>query len=426
MPSGPTPSSTSTPSMTSLGADRDGAAAVDVAVVGGGIVGLATAYLLLAQRPGLRVVVLEREAEVGRGQSSRNSGVLHAGVYYPPGSAKARWCIAGRRRMEQFCEEHDVPVLRNGKLVVAVRPSELPGLARLAERSRANGVEVHDVDAAQLRELEPNVSALAGLHSPTTAVTDFSLVTRAMAGRITTAGGEVRTSSEVLSITAPANGPVRLVTRSGDVEARAVVACAGLQADRVARASGVALTERIVPFRGSWLRLKPHLAGIVRHSIYPVPVGGLPFLGVHLTPRVDGGLWIGPNAVLALAREGGRPWSADLRDLAASLRFPGLWRLARRYPRVAAGEVWRDLLLRAQLAEVARYVPGIGPGDVERGPWGVRAQLMTPGGDLVEDFRIEQQGRVLHLLNAPSPAATASLAIGEELAGRVGQVLDGR
>lgn len=398
----------------------------DVAVVGGGIVGLATAHILLEQRPGLRVVVLEREPDVGRGQSSRNSGVLHAGVYYPPGSAKARWCTTGKRRMEQFCEEHDVPVLRNGKLVVAVRHSELPELARLAERSRANGVLVHEVDAGRLRELEPNVTALAGLHSPTTAVTDFSLVTRAMSRCITAAGGDVRTSSEVLSIDAPAHGPVRLVSRSGDIEASAVVACAGLQADRFARASGVPLTEHIVSFRGSWLRVRPHLAGIVRHSIYPVPVGGLPFLGVHLTPRVDGGLWIGPNAVLALAREGRRPWSADLRDLAAILRFPGLWRLARRYPRVAVGEVWRDVLLRAQLAEVARYVPGIGPDDVERGPWGVRAQLMTPGGDLVEDFRIEQQDRVLHLVNAPSPAATASLAIGEELAGRVGRVLDDR
>jgi (S)-2-hydroxyglutarate dehydrogenase len=391
-------------------------ATADVAVIGGGLVGLATAMRILERRPDLRVIVLERETDVGTGQSGRNSGVLHAGLYYPPGSAKARWCRDGKQAMERFCEEHDVPLLRNGKVVAAVRPEELPRLAELAERARANGVTIRELDAGEVRELEPNVTALAGIHSPTTSVTDFALVARAMADRIRAAGGEVRTGSEVIDVDQREHRPLRITSRTGAVEARAVVACTGLQADRTARAAGVALPERILPFRGSWLRLKAEKRHLITASIYPVPAPGLPFLGVHLTPRVDGEVWIGPNAVLALAREGRRPWSVDARDLRASLGFAGLWRLARAHPSVAFGEVFRDLWLRATLAEVARYVPGIGPGDVERGPWGVRAQLTGPDGSLVDDFRIERHGRILHVLNAPSPAATASITIGDELA----------
>jgi L-2-hydroxyglutarate oxidase len=398
-------------------------ASVDVAIVGGGLVGLATAMRILEQRPELRVVVLEREPDVGLGQSGRNSGVLHAGLYYPPGSAKARWCRDGKQRMERFCDENGVPVLRNGKLVAAVRPEELPRLAALAERARTNGVEIRELDAGAVRELEPNVTALAGIHSPSTSVTDFTLVAQAMAQRIREAGGEVRTASEVTAIDQREHRPLRLTSRTGSIEARSVVACTGLQADRTANASGVELDERILPFRGSWLRLKADKRHLISASIYPVPSPGLPFLGVHLTPRVDGDVWIGPNAVLALAREGRRPWSVDLKDVRASLGFAGLWRLARQHPSVAFGEVFRDLWLRATLAEVARYVPGIGAGDVERGPWGVRAQLTGRDGSLVDDFRIERHGRVLHVLNAPSPAATASITIGEELARMATDVL---
>ncbi len=391
-------------------------ATCDVAIAGGGLVGLATALRLLEQRPDLKVIVLERDDAVGRGQSSRNSGVLHAGLYYAPGSAKARWCTAGKLLMERFCEENDVPLLRNGKVVAAVREEEVPRLRDLAERARINGVPIRELTAEEVRELEPNVTALAGIHSPSTAVTDFGLVAQAMARRVRAAGGEVRTNSEVVAIDQQDHRPVRLNTRTGTVEARAVVACTGLQADRVALRAGVALPERVLPFRGSWLQLKPEKRHLISASIYPVPAPGLPFLGVHLTPRVDGEVWIGPNAVLALAREGRRPWSIDVRDLTASLGFVGLWRLARQHPSVAFGEVFRDLWLRATLREVERYVPGIGPGDVERGPWGVRAQLTAPDGGLVEDFRIEHSGKVLHVLNAPSPAATSSLMIGDELA----------
>jgi len=391
-------------------------ASVDVAIVGGGLVGLATAMRILEQRPELRVVVLEREPDVGLGQSGRNSGVLHAGLYYPPGSAKARWCRDGKRRMERFCDESGVPILRNGKLVAAVRPEELPRLAALAERARTNGVEIRELDAGAVRELEPNVTALAGIHSPSTSVTDFTLVAQAMAQRIREAGGEVRTASEVTAIDQREHRPLRLTSRTGSIEARSVVACTGLQADRTANASGVELDERILPFRGSWLRLKADKRHLISASIYPVPSPGLPFLGVHLTPRVDGDVWIGPNAVLALAREGRRPWSVDLKDVRASLGFAGLWRLARQHPSVAFGEVFRDLWLRATVREIQRYVPEIERSDLERGPWGVRAQLTSPDGGLVDDFRFERRGKVLHVLNAPSPAATSSLMIGDELA----------
>jgi L-2-hydroxyglutarate oxidase LhgO len=321
--------------------------------------------------------------------------------------------------MERFCEQNDVPLLRNGKVVAAVREEELPRLQGLAERARINGVEVRELTAAEVNELEPNVTALAGLHSPNTCVTDFGLVAQAMARRVREAGGEVRTGSEVASIDEQDHRPVRINSGTGTIEARAVVACTGLQADRVARRAGVDLPERVLPFRGSWLQLRPEKRHLISANIYPVPALGLPFLGVHLTPRVDGGVWVGSNAVLALAREGKRPWSIDVRDLSASLGFVGLWRLARQHPDVAFGEVFRDLWLRATVREVQRYVPEIGPDDLERGPWGVRAQLTSPDGGLVDDFRFEHRGKVLHVLNAPSPAATSSLMIGDELAAMV-------
>lgn len=392
---------------------------IDVVVVGGGIVGLATAHRLLEARPSLRVQVLEREPEVGRHQSSRNSGVLHAGLYYKPGSAKARWSTAGKAQLERFCAEQGVPVERSGKVVAAVDRGELPGLRALAERARTNGVEIEELDAAGVHEHEPHVRAVAGLWSPGTAVTDFRLVCQALVRTITEAGGQVRTGVEVVAIDDRPE-TVRVTTSDGDLTARAVVVCAGLQADRIARATGAAVPERIVPFRGSWLLLRPELSHLVRGNIYPVPVGGgLPFLGVHLTRRLDGSVWIGPNAVLAGARHGKRPWSVDRRDLADTLSFPGLWRLGLRHAGTAIGEVTRDRLLRATVREVRRYVPAISVDDVRRGPWGVRAQLVSPDGKLVDDFALRGSGRVLHVLNAPSPAATASLAIGAELRDRV-------
>jgi (S)-2-hydroxyglutarate dehydrogenase len=398
---------------------------LDVAVIGAGIVGLATAHRLLRARPGLRVAVLERDGDVGRHQSSRNSGVLHAGLYYPPGSAKARFIRAGKATMERFCAQHGVPVARTGKVVVAVDRRELPGLAALETRARTNGVPVERLDADGLRAHEPHVVGIAGLWSPETAVTDFGLVCQALARAVRAAGGEVRTGVEVVGLD---DRPcaVRVATTAGDVAARSAVACAGLQADRFAALAGLRTPERVVPFRGAWLELRPGLRHLVRGNVYPVPAGcGLPFLGVHLTRRVDGRVWIGPNAVLAGAREGARPWALSARDLVEVVRFGGTWRLAGRHLGVAAGEVWRDRVLRATVRAVQRYVPTIGLRDVRRGPWGVRAQLVAPDGRLVDDFTIRASGRVLHVLNAPSPAATAALAIGEDLAGRVLGRLEG-
>jgi (S)-2-hydroxyglutarate dehydrogenase len=397
---------------------------LDVAVIGGGIVGLATAHQLLQARPGLRVAVLEREPDVGRHQSSRNSGVLHAGLYYPPGSAKARFSRLGKAAMERFCAEQGVPVERTGKVVVAVDRRELPGLAALEQRARVNGVWVERLDARGLRAHEPHVAGIAGLWSPETAVTDFGLVCQALARTVREAGGEVRTGVEVVGLD-DRSSAVRIATTAGDVAGRTAVACAGLQADRVAALAGSRPAERIVPFRGAWLELRPGLRHLARGSIYPVPAGGLPFLGVHLTRRVDGRVWIGPNAVLAGAREGTRPWTLSGRDLGEVVRFAGTWRLARAHLGVAAGEVWRDRVLRASVRAIQRYVPAIGLRDVRRGPWGVRAQLVAPDGTLVEDFTIRASGRVLHVLNAPSPAATSALAIGEDLKGRVLGRLDG-
>jgi len=353
--------------------------------------------------------------------------------------------------MERFCAEHGVPVERTGKVVVAVDDAELPGLRRLAERARANGVEIHDLNAEGLQEHEPHVSGVAGLWTPETAVTDFGAVCRALATAVHDAGGEVRTDTEVVdieqrgevvhlatsrsaheAIPAPApTGPADTTSDggspAGELTARVVIACAGLRADRVAAMTGHRPAERIVPFRGAWLRLRPGRRHLVRGNIYPVPTGGgLPFLGVHLTRRIDGEVWIGPNAVLALAREGRSPWSPSLRDLADTLRFPGTWQLARRHLDVGIGEVWRDRVIAATVRAVQRYVPEIRREDVRRGPWGVRAQLVGEDGTLVEDFTIDEGSpgsRVLHVLNAPSPAATSALAIGSELSDRTARRL---
>lgn len=397
----------------------------DVAVVGGGILGLATAHRILESRPSTRITVLERAAATGTGQSSRNSGVLHAGIYYAAGSAKAQWSSAGKAAMERFCDEHGIPVLRRGKLVVAVDESELPGLKGLAVRARANGVPIEELDAAACRHLEPAVGAIAGILSPGTSNTDFGLVCAALERIIRNAGATIRTDSEVISISRTDGRSIRIRSTAGDLEARSVVVCAGLHADRMAIRSGLRLDERIVPFRGSWLKVREGLRDIVHRNIYPVPQPGLPFLGVHLTPRIDGELWIGPNAVLAPAREGRGRWSPNRSDLRDMARHPGLWRLGAREWRTAAGEVTRDLSVHRMMRMVRRYVPSLEPADVERGPWGVRAQLLGRDGRLVDDFRIHRDGPVLHVLNAPSPAATASLSIGAHLRDEVLMVLDG-
>ncbi|MBW3618620.1 MAG: L-2-hydroxyglutarate oxidase [Actinobacteria bacterium] len=385
--------------------------------MGAGILGLATAWTLLGDRPGSRVAVVDKEHRVAAHQSSHNSGVIHAGVYYAPGSAKARLCRAGKSQLEEFCASRGIPVLHNGKVIVAVDEAELPGLAELARRAARNEVEgLRELDAADVRRLEPNVRALRGLHSPRTGVVDFRLVCRVLASEIRERGGELHLGRAVEAIE-ERPGEVVVGTARGELMAGRVVTCAGLQSDRVAAMTGDAGDERIVPFRGSWYVLRrPEL---VNGNVYPVPDPRLPFLGVHLTPRIDGSVWVGPNAVLSPAREGYRRGTVDVRDLADTLRFGGFWRLAGRYAASGARELVEDRSRHLYARAVQRYVPDVSAADLAAGPTGIRAQSVAADGSMVEDFSIGGSGRVLHVRNAPSPAATSSLAIARDLVDRL-------
>lgn len=389
----------------------------DVVVVGAGIVGLATAWTLLRDQPDRRVVVVDKEATVAAHQSSHNSGVVHAGVYYAPGSLKARLCREGKAALEAFCARRGIPLRRNGKVIVAVDEAELPRLAALGRRAAANGVEgLRQLDGAGVRRIEPHVAGIAGLHSPTTGVVDFATVCRALADEIREGGGDLVLGEAVTAIEERPDG-VTVTTTGRELVGGRAVTCAGLQSDRVAALTGHAVDLRIVPFRGNWYVLgRPEL---VRGNVYPVPDPRMPFLGVHLTPRIDGEVWVGPNAVLAGAREGYRRGSLDPRDLRDALAFPGLWRLARRYAVTGARELAEDRSRRLYLRQVRRYVPDVALDDLARGPSGIRAQAVRADGSMVDDFSIGGTGRVVHVRNAPSPAATASLAIGRVVADEV-------
>ncbi len=394
----------------------EGAGRFDIVVVGGGLVGLATAYRLLHLRPGLRLAVVEKEPALASHQSGHNSGVLHAGLYYPPGSLKARLCQEGKAEVERFAEEHDIPFRRCGKLVVAVDAAELPRLDALEARGRANGVPgLERVTADRVRELEPHAAAVAGLWSPTSGVIDFRQVALALAEEVRGRGGVILTERTVTAIRA--RGPELIVaTSAGELVTRDAIACAGLQADRLAARSGERDVPRIVPFRGDYYSLRPAARDLVRGLLYPIPDPRFPFLGVHFTRRVDDEVWAGPNAVLAFAREGYRRRDLRLRDLAETLTYPGFWRLARPYLRTGLAEMWRDAWKPAFVAALRRYVPVLAADDLEPGPSGVRAQALRPSGELVDDFVLAGGRHVLHVLNAPSPAATASMAIGRVLA----------
>ncbi len=390
----------------------------DVIVIGAGLVGLATAMALLAQRPGLQLAVLEKEASVGTHQSGHNSGVIHAGLYYQPGSLKARFCTAGRLAMMEFAERHQIPYRQTGKLVVATRDSELPRLASLAERGRANGLAVREIGAAGIAEIEPAVRGIRALHIPESGVIDYRLVAAAYADTVRRRGGQVRLGHGLRGL-ARTGGGWLADTDAGPVRAGLVIACAGLQADRIAALTGQGSGEyRIVPFRGDYYTVRPAAAGLVRGLVYPVPDPAFPFLGVHFTRGIDGTLHAGPNAVPALAREGYGRLSVNGRDLLDSLRFPGLRKLARAYARTGALEIYRDLVKPAYLAEMRRYIPQLAAGDITFGPSGIRAQCLSRSGGLVDDFLIEAGDGIIHVLNAPSPAATASLVIGQHIAER--------
>jgi (S)-2-hydroxyglutarate dehydrogenase len=390
----------------------------DVLVIGAGLVGLATAMALLHNRPGLRLAVLEKEASVGTHQSGHNSGVLHAGLYYQPGSLKARFCTAGRLALMEFAEQHRIPYRQTGKLVVATRDSELPRLASLAERGRANGLAVREIGPEEIAEIEPAVRGIRALHIPESGVIDYRRVAAAYAETVQKGGGQVRCGHGVRGL-GRADGGWLADTDAGPLRARVVVACAGLQADRIAALTGHGSGEyRIVPFRGDYYTFRAAAAGLVRGLVYPVPDPAFPFLGVHFTRGIDGTLHAGPNAVPALAREGYGRLAMNGRDVLDSLRFPGLRKLARSYTRTGALEIYRDLVKPAYLAEMRRYIPRIAAGDVRFGPSGIRAQCLSRSGALVDDFLIEEGDGVFHVLNAPSPAATASLVIGEYIAKR--------
>jgi (S)-2-hydroxyglutarate dehydrogenase len=391
----------------------------DLAIVGGGIVGMATAMALTRSAPGTAVVVLEKEPRLAAHQTGNNSGVIHSGLYYKPGSLKARNCVAGREALYRFCAEHDIPAERCGKLVVATRPEQLAALDELERRGTANGLTgLRRLRQEELAEHEPHVSGSAGLLVPETGIVDYVRVTQAYAREAEQRGAAVVTGARVQAVSRTADGLV-VETTAGDFPTRFLVNCAGLHCDRVARLCGVDPGLRIVPFRGEYYELVPGRRHLVRNLIYPVPDPSFPFLGVHFTRRIGGGVEAGPNAVLALKREGYSRASFSPRDSLGTLAYPGFWRLAGRFWRTGLAEQWRSFSTSAFVRALAELVPEITASDVHRAGAGVRAQALAPDGALLDDFSIVESERMVHVLNAPSPAATASISIGEVIAARV-------
>jgi L-2-hydroxyglutarate oxidase len=389
--------------------------AYDIAVIGGGILGAATAAAFGA-RGRTSVVVLESEPKLAMHQTGHNSGVIHSGLYYKPGSLKARLCTSGREALYRFCSEHGVRHERCGKIVVATEEEELPRLAKLFETGTANGLHgLRKLDAEAIREHEPHAAGIAGLAVPDTGIVDFVQVTEALAEHVQERGGEVRTNARVYRVKEETGG-LALETTAGVVHARYLVNCGGLQCDRIARLCGVNPPVRIVPFRGEYYEIVPEREWLVRNLIYPVPDPRFPFLGVHFTRRIHGGVEVGPNAVPAMKREGYSWVDVSVRDALATATFGGTWRLFGRYWRTALGEVYRSLSRRAFVEAAKRLVPGLTLSDVRPAGAGVRAQALEPNGNLLDDFCIVEGSRSIHVLNAPSPAATACLTIGETIA----------
>ncbi|HXH82263.1 MAG TPA: L-2-hydroxyglutarate oxidase [Candidatus Tectomicrobia bacterium] len=389
----------------------------DIAIVGGGIVGLATARALLERAPGLSLVICEKESALGMHQTGHNSGVIHSGIYYKPGSYKARLCVEGARLMTEFCDAHGIKYDRCGKLIVATSSEEVARLRALFERGTANGVPgLAMIDAARAREIEPHVSAVAAIHSPSTAIVDFGEVAARLGRELAARGVAIELDFPVSAITRVKGGGLAVSTRQHTVMARHLVNCAGLYSDVVARLAGAAPDVRIVPFRGEYYMIRPERESLVRGLIYPVPDPEFPFLGVHFTRTIHGGVEAGPNAVLAFAREGYRFARVRPDELAGTLGYRGFWSMARRYWRTGAYEMYRSLSKKAFVRALQRLVPDVTAADLVPGGAGVRAQAVTREGMLVDDFRIVTGPDSIHVLNAPSPAATASLAIGRHIA----------
>jgi (S)-2-hydroxyglutarate dehydrogenase len=392
--------------------------ACDIAVVGAGIVGLATARELKSRHPDASVALLEREPAIARHQTGHSSGVIHAGIYYRPGSLKAKLCVEGARELYGYCEERRIPAERTGKVIVATEESELPRLDELERRGQANSVPgLRRIGAEELREIEPHATGIAALHSPATGVVDFRRVAAWLAAEATRSGVTLSVDCDIEGVD-PAPDAVVLRHGRGEVRASAAVFCAGLWSDRLAVMAGASPDPRIVPFRGAYLSLRPERQGLVRTSIYPVPRPDLPFLGVHLTRDLDGSVHVGPSALMVGARDAYRLTHFRARDLAATLAWPGTWRMMRRYWRTGLTEMRRAASRRAFASEASRFVPELQPADLVHGQGGVRAQALARDGSLVDDFVVSRTGGALHVRNAPSPAATSCLALARLIADR--------
>ena len=396
----------------------------DIVIIGGGIVGLATGYQLVKRFPGQRVLILEKEATLACHQTGHNSGVLHSGIYYKPGSLKAINCREGKLALEQFCREHEVDYEICGKVIVATSDEEIPRLQKIFERGQANGVNCEIIEAGRLNELEPHAAGIQAIHVPESGIVDFVGVCEKLANSIREQEGLILTNACVKRVQRQTDR-VCLATTSGDVEAKFVINCAGLHSDRVTQLTGVRPPARIVPFRGEYYELKPEVNYFCKNLIYPVPDPSFPFLGVHFTRMVAGGVECGPNAVLAFAREGYRKRDIHLGDLFESLTYVGFLRLATKYWRMGAGEMWRSLSKRAFVKALQKLLPEIRAEHLQSAPAGVRAQAVTPAGGMVDDFLIEQDDRVVNVCNAPSPAATSSLNIGRLIVDKLSTSLQG-
>jgi (S)-2-hydroxyglutarate dehydrogenase len=394
-----------------------------VAILGGGIVGLATAYNLTQQRPGLSVRILEKEPGVGAHQTGHNSGVLHSGIYYKPGSLKAANCRLGKQAMERFCLEHGVPHDICGKVIVAVDARELPALQRIYERGQQNGVRCEIISHERLKELEPYAAGVKAIHVPEAGIVNYRAVCRKMAELVQQSDGDIRTGARVIGIRHEER-LIAIQTTDGDFTADYVVNCTGLFADRVAKLTGRKTPEKVIPFRGEYFELRPESQYLCKNLIYPVPDPSFPFLGVHFTRMIEGGIECGPNAVLAFAREGYKKTDINFRDLAETLTYGGFLKLAARHWRMGAGEMWRSLSKRAFVHALSRLMPLIQDADLVPHRAGVRAQAISPAGNLIDDFLIDAQHRVVNVLNAPSPAATSSLNVGKLVCEQLAKVME--
>ena len=390
----------------------------DFCVIGGGIVGLSVAYNLIQRFPGCSLILLEKEDQLCRHQTGHNSGVIHSGVYYPPDSLKAKLCRAGEKSMKAFCQEHKIKVENCGKLLVATNEDEMVRMDHLAKRAQENSVEYEQLDAYELSKREPNIAGSGALFIPSTAIVDYKQVAQCLAEKITKSGGEIKLNSRISSITESA-AHVEINDQSIIHKARQLIVCAGAQSDRMAKLSGMKPGYRIIPFRGEYFRLKPDKSNLISSLIYPIPDPALPFLGIHLTRTIDGNIIVGPNAVLGMAREKYPKGSIDVRDLMTMVSYPGFWLSLGKHLRSGISEISNSIFLSKYLKACQKYCPSLEKNDFTPIEAGIRAQAVRPDGSFVQDFLIKETARVIHVCNAPSPAATSSLPIGAEIANKV-------